>query len=699
MNSSMTQPPQKITMQATGATTWRNPDVFHRKNEAFVDVIESVNLLMSTNNTVLKSDVQGQIIMRSYLSGMPECKFGLNDKLVLDSSKDPGSRGPGYGGAMTRHRMDDSVAIDDYQFHQCVRLGKFETERVITFIPPDGEFELMKYRATENINLPFKVHPLVTEVGKTRLEYEVHIKANFPSKLEATNMIVVIPTPLNTGKVDIQIQGKGKAKYEPSENAVVWKIARFRGLNDMSISIVAELTPMTRQKAWSRPPISLNFQVVMFTASGLLVKFLKVFEPSNYQLNADTKAPQITHTIADGITIKQKLGFDTPISITSMPNSIKTTNITIYPLLNYGQKSYKHDQNNIHVEIQITSNLLVSPLSSFADRVKIDIDQDPLTSEWKIDMGVDSSIWDFGMTRAEVIIKVPHVIDDEYVHPGIKCSVPHGALGAVAIENTTIKYIDFKTKHGSVYLDDVITTDYVRVRANQGNITALNLNCGKYLSVESLDAWIDVDNIEALDTNLNTTNAIISLKSTRSDKIVLKNTNGRIGLSKVEAKTVEAETDQDIITFEYLTADNFKAHTTNGSIEGQLIANGNVDLSTTNSHIITKIGQPLSSKENNDLSVNCKALNSYVSLQLPRRFNGPFDISTTPGNKVSLKLGAISNGSGSNDTFKIAYSILEPDEHKKGQITQTSKDGKDAPTHELNTSTTNNNIDILLSDQ
>lgn len=37
----------KITIQATGATSWRRADVKYRKNEAFVDVIESVNLLMS----------------------------------------------------------------------------------------------------------------------------------------------------------------------------------------------------------------------------------------------------------------------------------------------------------------------------------------------------------------------------------------------------------------------------------------------------------------------------------------------------------------------------------------------------------------------------------------------------------------------------------------------------------------------------
>ena len=39
---------------------------------------------------------------------------------------------------------------------------------------------------------------------------------------------------------------------------------------------------MTVKKAWSRPPISMDFQVLMFTSSGSLVRFLKVFEKSNY---------------------------------------------------------------------------------------------------------------------------------------------------------------------------------------------------------------------------------------------------------------------------------------------------------------------------------------------------------------------------------------------------------------------------------
>lgn len=41
-------------------------------------------------------------------------------------------------------RRPNAVEIDDCQFHQCVKLGKFDSDRTISFIPPDGEFELMR---------------------------------------------------------------------------------------------------------------------------------------------------------------------------------------------------------------------------------------------------------------------------------------------------------------------------------------------------------------------------------------------------------------------------------------------------------------------------------------------------------------------------------------------------------------------------
>ena len=273
----------KITMQATGAQSWRRSDIKYRKNEAFVDVIEDVNLLMSATGTVLRADVNGQIVMRAYLSGTPECKFGLNDQLLLDSSgRDAdGPISSPHGKTRATKAAAGSVSFEDCQFHQCVQLGKFDTDRTISFVPPDGEFELMRYRATENVNLPFKVHAIVKEVGTIKVEYSIAIKANYGNKLFATNVLIRIPTPLNTAKIT-ERTSQGKAKYEPENNCVMWKIARFVGGSEYVLSAEAHLTSMTNQKAWSRPPLSLSFSLLMFTSSGLLVRYLKVFEKNNY---------------------------------------------------------------------------------------------------------------------------------------------------------------------------------------------------------------------------------------------------------------------------------------------------------------------------------------------------------------------------------------------------------------------------------
>lgn len=74
-----------------------------------------------------------------------------------------------------------------------MRLGKFDADRTITFIPPDGEFELMKYRVTENINLPFKIMPAYQEQGTTRLSVTLKIAALFSPRLFATNLVIKIP--------------------------------------------------------------------------------------------------------------------------------------------------------------------------------------------------------------------------------------------------------------------------------------------------------------------------------------------------------------------------------------------------------------------------------------------------------------------------------------------------------------------------
>jgi AP-1 complex subunit mu len=45
------------------------------------------------------------------------------------------------------------VELEDVKFHQCVRLSRFENDRTISFVPPDGEFELMSYRLNTQVKI------------------------------------------------------------------------------------------------------------------------------------------------------------------------------------------------------------------------------------------------------------------------------------------------------------------------------------------------------------------------------------------------------------------------------------------------------------------------------------------------------------------------------------------------------------------
>jgi AP-2 complex subunit mu-1 len=76
---------KQITVRATGAISWRAEDIKYRRNELFIDIIESINVLLSNRGTVLKADVIGRVSVKTQLSGMPECKFGINDKLLMRS--------------------------------------------------------------------------------------------------------------------------------------------------------------------------------------------------------------------------------------------------------------------------------------------------------------------------------------------------------------------------------------------------------------------------------------------------------------------------------------------------------------------------------------------------------------------------------------------------------------------------------------
>ena len=259
-----------IPVALTTAVSWRTEGIIHKKNEIFLDVIEKLNILVNANGTVLRSEILGQLRMRSFLSGMPELKLGLNDKVLMESH--------GRGG------RGKSVDLEDIRFHQCVRLSRFENDRTISFIPPDGEFDLMVYRLNTAVRPLISLESRVEPHSHSRIEYVIKAKSNFKRRSTADHVEISIPVPSDADTPSFKTN-IGKVEYVPDRDCIVWKIKQFAGQKEYVMKAHFGLPSVSGETDTStkRAPMSVVFEIPYFTVSGIQVRYLKIIERSGYQ--------------------------------------------------------------------------------------------------------------------------------------------------------------------------------------------------------------------------------------------------------------------------------------------------------------------------------------------------------------------------------------------------------------------------------
>jgi AP-1 complex subunit mu len=256
----------------TGAVSWRAEGIKYRKNEVFLDVVESINLMVSGNGTVLRSEIVGAVKMKSFLSGMPELRLGLNDKVQFDSSKSNPGQVKGKG-----------VELDDVKFHQCVRLSRFENDRTISFIPPDGEFELMSYRLNTNVKPLIWVEAIIDPHAHSRVEYMIKAKSQFKARSIANNVQIIVPVPPDADSPKFKAT-MGTCRYAPEQDAIIWTIKQFPGGKEFLMRAHFGLPSIHNEESPDkRPPISVKFEIPYYTVSGIQVRYLKIIEKSGYQ--------------------------------------------------------------------------------------------------------------------------------------------------------------------------------------------------------------------------------------------------------------------------------------------------------------------------------------------------------------------------------------------------------------------------------
>jgi len=273
----------------TNAVSWRDPEgndgetslnvprtkiiicyrggIKYRKNEVFLDVIESVDLLAGAQGQVLRSEIRGNIKMRVYLSGMPELRLGLNDKVLFES---------------TGRGKSKSVELEDVKFHQCVRLSRFENDRTISFIPPDGEFELMSYRLNTHVKPLIWIESVIERHAHSRVEIMVKAKSQFKRRSTANNVEIMIPVPNDADSPKFKTT-IGHCRYVPEHQAVCWTIKSFPGGKEYLMKAQFFLPSVDGNLIEGKPPINVKFEIPYFTTSGIQVRYLKIIEKSGYQ--------------------------------------------------------------------------------------------------------------------------------------------------------------------------------------------------------------------------------------------------------------------------------------------------------------------------------------------------------------------------------------------------------------------------------
>ncbi|KAF6744291.1 Mu homology domain-containing protein, partial [Ephemerocybe angulata] len=151
-------------------------------------------------------------------------------------------------------------------FHQCVRLSRFENDRTISFIPPDGEFEHISCRFSSPVEPLIWVEAAMESHTGSRLECIV--KAHFKRRSSANNVEIYVPVPDDT---EVRYN-----QYAPGKSAFVWKIKQLGESKEFSSATFLLPIPRIHEVLYrdgdKHAPITVKFEIPYFTVFGIEVR-------------------------------------------------------------------------------------------------------------------------------------------------------------------------------------------------------------------------------------------------------------------------------------------------------------------------------------------------------------------------------------------------------------------------------------------
>jgi AP-3 complex subunit mu len=269
---------------------WRAAGVSYTQNEIYMDIVEEVDAIVDAiSGNLISSDVSGSIQCQSHLSGIPD---------LLLTFKDPS-------------------LIDDCSFHPCVRYGRFERDQVVSFVPPDGNFELMKYsisaerraqfsppldchsqwnihktdknnddsnNSNSNNNKVAESARLTVQVRVRSLSSLIMSSSRNNARTVVEDVAVTIPLPKQVRTASFEVS-TGSVVYDEAGKVAKWtlgKLADDASMTRAQLTVNLKLkhtTSTTHQEEEEeiRPPnLSLHWKIPLTSVSGITVSGLSL---------------------------------------------------------------------------------------------------------------------------------------------------------------------------------------------------------------------------------------------------------------------------------------------------------------------------------------------------------------------------------------------------------------------------------------
>ncbi|KAF7235800.1 AP-4 complex subunit mu-1 [Varanus komodoensis] len=154
--------------------------------EVFLDVVERLTVIIAANGTPMKTDIQGEIRLKSFFPNCSEMRIGLAEEFCV--------------GKMELRGYGTAVRVDECSFHSSIRLDEFERSRILRVNPSHGELTLMQYQLADDLptTLPFHLFPTINHDPSGRVQVYFKLRCDLSPKSHAVNVHVHLPVPKAT---------------------------------------------------------------------------------------------------------------------------------------------------------------------------------------------------------------------------------------------------------------------------------------------------------------------------------------------------------------------------------------------------------------------------------------------------------------------------------------------------------------------